>query len=92
MIEVIENLYTTFAKYKLSEDFVGCNDCFHAEASVFLAEASLRDLTIGDLEPYSSKAMSTWSMESSPTHFGIHLGPLMQRAYDGFNQTRPSII
>jgi len=79
MWEAIENLYTTFANYALDDDFVACNDGFHAEATVLLAEISLRDLTIGELEPYSRKAMTTWG---TVHHFKYFLPRILELAVD----------
>lgn len=75
MNEVIENLYTTFASYKLGDDFVGCDDLIGVKMSLALEAPALRDLTIRKLEPYSRKAMTTWG---TVHHFKFFLPRILE--------------
>ena len=69
MDDAINNLYSTFAHYRMGDDFTGCDCCVGPEHSARLAGPSLRELTYDDLERYSSKAMSTWGNVRHFKHF-----------------------
>lgn len=75
MKDAIENLYTTFAHYRLGDDFVGCDCCVDSDCSTRLAETSLRDLTFDDLGKYAMKAMTTWG---EVRHFKYFLPRLLE--------------
>lgn len=65
----IDNLYATFAHYRIGDDFTGCDCCVGAEHCARLAAPPLRQLTYDDLERYSRKAMSTWGNVRHFKHF-----------------------
>lgn len=84
MHDVIDNLYATFAHYRIGDDFVGCACCVRPEHSARLATASLRDLTYDDLERYSRKAISTWGTTHHFKHFLPRLFELTVEHRDDF--------
>ena len=69
MDDAIINLYSTFAHYRIGDDFTGCDCCVGPEHSAKLAAPPLRDLTYDDLESYSRKAISTWGTTHHFKHF-----------------------
>lgn len=79
MNEAIENLYETFAHFRIGDDFVACDCCVNAEQSERLAEAPLRDLAYDDLERYSRKAITTWG---NVRHFKHFLPRLLELTID----------
>lgn len=71
----INNLYSTFAHYRLGDDFTGCDCCVGPDHSARLATPALRELRYDDLERYSSKAISTWG---NVRHFKYFLPRLLE--------------
>jgi hypothetical protein len=69
MDDTIDNLYATFAPYRIGDDFTGCDCCVDVEHSARLAAPPLRELSYDDLERYSRKAMSTWGNVRHFKHF-----------------------
>lgn len=69
MRDAIDSLYTTFSRYRIGDDFTGCDCCVGPEHSAKLAAPPLRKLTYEDLERYSRKAVSTWGNVRHFKHF-----------------------
>lgn len=69
MHDAIDNLYSTFAHYRIGDDFTGCDCCVGPEHSARLAAPPLCELTYDDLERYSRKAISTWGNVRHFKHF-----------------------
>lgn len=80
----IENLYATFAHYRVGNDFTGCDCCVGPEHSAALAKPPLRDLTYDDLDRYSQKAISTWGNTRHFKHFLPRLLELTVEHRDDF--------
>lgn len=84
MDETIQNLYATFAPYRIGNDFTGCDCCVGPEHSAALAKPPLRELTYDQLESYSWKAMSTWGNTRHFRHFLPRLFELTVEHRDDF--------
>lgn len=79
MRDAIDNLYATFAHFRIGDDFSGCDCCVGPEHSAKLATPPLRELTYADLERYSRKAISTWG---NVRHFKHFLPRLLELSID----------
>lgn len=73
--DAVDSLYSTFARYRLGDDFIGCDDYVRPGDSERLAERPLRDLTYEELERYARKAMTTWGTTG---HFKYFLPRLLE--------------
>src|SRR5581483_11912392 len=56
----IQKLYSTFARYKSSEQMDYCSHCINQYEVKHLFIKAKQDLTIDDLEKYGFKAITTW--------------------------------
>jgi len=65
----LENLYQTFAKYRLQPDISACLCCVTESDQAKLYKNELRKLTADDLALYSIKAVTTWGDEDDLKHF-----------------------
>jgi len=65
----LENLYHTFAKYRLRLDIGVCSCCVTESDKKRLQKKELRKLAVDDLGKYFLKAVTTWGDEYDLKHF-----------------------
>ncbi|WP_127503809.1 hypothetical protein [Actinoplanes solisilvae] len=68
-MQAVEELYVAFAPNRRGQPISYCGHCISDEEASVLQRTPLRELTAGDLERYTFKAMGTWGEEADLRHF-----------------------
>lgn len=65
----VENLYQTFAHYRLGKHVHGCSCCVFEEDQKLIRSKPLNELSAADLSKYAHKALTTWGSSNDFRHF-----------------------
>lgn len=82
--EAIENLYTTFRRYRLHGKIDGCPCCVGDADNRLIRSNPLRQLDPSDLLRYAAKAITTWGSSYDFRHFLPRIFELIVLSPDSF--------